>query len=189
MEPFIGQIAPFPYDFTPDGWMECDGRMLPIHGYRRLFEVLGTKFGGDGDTGFAIPDLRGRVIVGAALPSAGGDAPEPTGGQAEVTLTGRDMPWHRHHMTVLTGIGSSAEPEGRYLVLAPEPPPRKSWRPAPEMPDKLYVRAEPDTVLSPVSMGEAGGGAPHSNYQPSLALRYCIAINGISPIMPDIERF
>lgn len=166
MEPFLGQILLVPYNFAPRGWAFCNGALLSIAQNSALFSLLGTTYGGDGVTTFALPDLRGRV------PISSGQGPglqpytlgEQTGSET-VTLITTQIPAHTH--SVQAGIGSSAvTPEGNFLGS--------------DSVTSIYdVTAA--TTMNPAMIGVAGGSQPHENRQPLLVMNYIIALEGIFP--------
>ncbi|MGB1207370.1 MAG: phage tail protein [Chitinophagales bacterium] len=165
MEPFIGQIQAFGFNFAPRGWAKCDGQLLPISQNTALFSLLGTTYGGDGRTTFALPDLRGRLPMhqgqGAGLSN------HPIGqqsGQEQVTLTSVEMPSHNHSLHGIRKAGQSAGP--KYGVV------RNDYAPSDGTPN---VSLGTDTVMP------TGGGQPHNNMQPYLAVNYCIALEGAFP--------
>jgi microcystin-dependent protein len=175
-QPFLGQITLFPYNFAPRGWANCQGQLLPISQNTALFSLLGTMYGGNGTTTFALPDLQGRAAVGQG-PLVGGstyDLGEQDGSES-VALTTSTMAGHSHSVNATTGQGSTNAPAGALLATAALGPPRASNR------GNVYNPAAPNTGLVPASVVSAGSGQPHNNVQPSLVLRYCIAINGIFP--------
>jgi microcystin-dependent protein len=161
-EPFIGELKIFGGNFAPAGWMTCAGQPLPIAEYDALFHLIGTTYGGDGETTFALPDLRGR----AALHQGSGYAIGQAAGSEAVTLSAAQIPSHTH-----TALGSNAEasnsaPSANALgAVGAEP---------------LY--GTPDNLAPTVnSVGSEGGGQPHDNMQPSLAIQWIIAVAGIFP--------
>jgi microcystin-dependent protein len=169
MEPFIGMIALFGFDFAPRGWAKCDGQLLPIAQNSALFSLLGTMYGGDGRTTFALPDLRGRVAIGTG--QGPGLSPYQTGengGSQSITLLSSQMPAHTHMLQATNTSGNSGDPSGHILA--------NSGATDPE-----YSSAAPNTTMSPQSIGTSGGSQPVPNMQPYLALNYCIALTGIFP--------
>lgn len=161
MDPFIGELRIFPYSFEPNGWHTCDGRLLSIGEYSALFAVIGTTYGGDGVTTFALPDLRGAVPVhwgdGLALGQRGGAASH--------ALTAAETA-HRHTLQASAAPATSAAPTGRVLAASA----REAYGP----PGGL-------ATLADGALASAGGGQPHTNFQPSLVLRFCIAYDGLYP--------
>src|SRR5262245_23907299 len=173
-DPFVAEIRIFGFNFAPRGWAVCNGQILPIPQNTALFALLGTTYGGDGVTTFALPDLKARVPMhpgqgpGLSLHDLG-----ETGGTAAVTLQPSEMPAHTHALGVQTApLGAVAAPAGTTL-----------GRPAS---GKLYVTAAPPppVSMSPSMLAQAGGGQPHNNLQPYLTVNFCIALQGIFPARP-----
>jgi microcystin-dependent protein len=175
-EPFLGQITVFPYNFPPRGWADCAGQLLPISQNTALFSLLGTAYGGNGTSNFALPDLQGRVPI--AQGSAPGLSPYvmgETGGQETVSLQGGGSASHAHVFNATTAHGTSNTPEGAILAT-----PQSGGLQGGNKGD-IYNTATPDTSLAAASVSSVGGSQPHNNLQPSLVLRYCIALQGIFP--------
>ena len=178
-EPFIGEIRPWAITFVPRGWMACAGQILPIAQYTTLFSILGTIYGGNGTSTFALPNLAGRVPMG--MGNGPGLTPRSEGemvGEAAVTLTQAQMPQHNHQaMTKFetsTPDGMSSTPmAGYYLarLLAGGNAPGWTWNNG----------NMPDTTLSPETLSATGGGQAHQNCQPYLAIDWFIAHEGIYP--------
>jgi microcystin-dependent protein len=169
-EPFIGQIQIFPYNFAPRGWAFCQGQILSIAQNTALFSLLGTTFGGNGQTTFALPDLRGRVAVGAGQgPGLGNYTLGELTGVENETMTVNQMPAHNHtfNIHVNSSEGGTNSPAGGYLGKA-DPGPYAATT------DNTNMGAQPPTGL-------AGGSQPFSILQPLLCLNYCIALQGIFP--------
>lgn len=167
-EPFLGEIRMFGFTFAPQGWALCDGQLLPISQNQALFALLGTTYGGDGTTTFALPNLQSRVPIhrgqGAGLSSyVAGQA----GGTETVKLTAAQMPTHTHSVKASSSAAASGKPEGSALAQSAS---------------HIYT-AQPDTstVMNAKMLGAAGGSAPHGNIQPYLAVNFCIALAGIFP--------
>ncbi|HQT75784.1 MAG: phage tail protein [Rhodospirillales bacterium 20-64-7] len=175
-DPFVGQIALFPYTFAPSGWADCAGQLLPISQNTALFSLLGTTFGGDGRMNFALPDLRGRVGIGpGSAPGGSTYAMGEIDGQETVALTAAQSASHTHSLNATTARGTVNTPGGNVLATALEGTPRDG-----NVGD-IYNPGAPDTTLAPQSISVAGGSQPHNNVQPFLALRYCIALTGVYP--------
>lgn len=175
-EPFIGQITVFPYSFAPKGWADCAGQLLPIAQNTALFSLLGTYYGGDGRVTFALPDLRGRVPIGIGQNPGGSDYSigEMTGVET-VTLTTATMPQHTHSMNATQNQGTVNTPAGNVTASVVQGDFTGSNQ------GFVYNPGTPNTSLQPASIGISGGSQAHNNVQPSLALRYCIAMVGIFP--------
>jgi microcystin-dependent protein len=170
MNPFIGQIILAGFNFEPVGWFFCDGRSLPISQYDALFNLIGTTYGGDGQTTFNLPDLRGRAMYGNGAGQEGityliGE----TGGITEVTLGLNQIPNHSHGLLVQSGIGSETDPSGRFLASAPLAL------------GNIFTEAAPNAAMPGGSIDSVGGGQSHSNEAPYLTLNYLIAYEGIFP--------
>lgn len=169
-EPFLGEIRMMPFDFAPIGWAPCDGRLLPISQNTALFAIIGTQYGGDGRSTFALPNLQGSAVMGAGNgPGLTPRVPGEIGGSNSVTLLASEMPAHRHAL----GVSSAAATSTAATQVAPfasiSVPPTNAFGPA------YNLAPMGDTV---------GGGLPHENRQPSLAIGFCIALQGIFPPRP-----
>jgi microcystin-dependent protein len=177
-EPFLGQITVFPYTFPPNGWADCSGQLLPIAQNTALFSLLGVQYGGDGRTTFGLPDLRGRIPLGQGQLTGGGNyAMGETDGVEAVTLGIPTMPQHTHALNAATASGTTNNPAG--MVLA-TPQVGGGRGPATDK-GNIYNPAPPTTPLAASSVVPVGGSQPHNNIQPSLVLRYCIALQGVFP--------
>ena len=167
----LGEILLVPYNFTPAGYAECNGQLLPISQNTALFSLLGTTYGGDGRTTFALPDLRDRVPVGAGQgPGLSMYVQGQTGGEASHALTLAEMPLHTHTLFADSGEGTSAHPEALTFARIPERVP-------------VYA-GSPTATAAPNAIGTTGGGATHNNLQPYLGLKYVIALQGVYPPRP-----
>jgi microcystin-dependent protein len=181
-EPFIGQITLFANSYPPNGWADCLGQLLPIRQYTALFSLLGTTFGGNGTTTFALPNLQAQVAVGSG--SAPGLSPYVAGetaGVSAVSVTSAEMAIHSHGLGATQNAGTTNDPGGQI--------PGMGFTAGAEIGDpsaqgNIYSAAAPNTTLMPTSVGMTGGSQPHNNMQPSLALRYCIALTGVFPSRP-----
>lgn len=171
MDQFIGQIQLFGFNFEPVGWAKCDGRILLISPHLELFSLLGTQYGGDGRTTFALPDLRGRVALG----EGGGPGLSPViigqkGGVEQVALTLDQMPQHTHETIV-----HAADPIDR--GAGSNTPKKSYWAKG-----SPYATSHNEVMASDaVKIQNTGGGKPHENRQPFIGLNYCIALVGIYP--------
>ncbi|ADO76133.1 phage tail protein [Stigmatella aurantiaca] len=171
-EPFLGEIRMFGGNFAPTGWAFCNGQILSIAQNQALFSLLGTTYGGNGQTTFALPDLRGRV------PMHWGSGPGLTtrtlgeaAGTETVTLLQTQMPTHTHAATASAQPGNSTEPTGTFWAAAVDG-------------NSQQVSAygtQPSTTLNPQAIGIAGGNQPHNNMQPYLCVTFIIALQGIYP--------
>lgn len=161
-EPFVGEVRMVSFNFAPRGWAFCDGQLLPINQNQALFSLLGTVYGGDGRTTFALPDLRGRTPIHV-------DANHPLGessGEETHTLTLAEIPQHTHAVRAAAATAGTPSPSGAMLATASS---------AIYGPAKNLLRLSPDTV------GSAGGGRAHENMQPYLVVNFAIALVGIYP--------
>lgn len=164
-EPFIGQIMWVPYNFCPRGWADASGQILSIAQNTALFSLLGTTYGGNGQTTFALPDLRGRASVhtGQGPGLSAYDLGE-VGGTETTTLTIQNMPAHNHALNAVTGVAGKTAPTNNLLAASGS-----------------YRASGTGTTLSPNAVGINGGSQPFNNVQPFLTLRACIALEGIFP--------
>jgi microcystin-dependent protein len=168
LDPLIGEIVLFAGNFAPRGWAFCDGQLLAVTQYTALFSILGTTYGGDGRTTFALPDLRGRVpIHPGSGPGLSSRQLGQTGGSEQVTLAEAQMPGHSHAVSASSVDGGSDSPSARLPA-----------RPASGIPQ---YGSTPDTVMASNTVQPSGGGQPHENMPPFLGLNYIIALEGIFP--------
>jgi microcystin-dependent protein len=172
-EPFLAEIRIFPYSFAPQGWAFCNGQILPISQNTALFSLLGTTYGGDGKSTFALPDLRNRTAIHAGQgPGLSNRSLGEPGGAASVTLVEAEIGTHTHSVAA-----SGAEPDSATATNAVLASPGVSSNLPP-------IYGTPGTVsgaLFGVLGGNGNGAQPHPNQQPYLGLSYCIAIQGIFP--------
>ena len=169
----MGEIRMVGFNFAPTGWAKCEGQLLSIAQNTALFSLLGTTYGGDGQTTFGLPDLRGRVPLGP------GQGPGLTnrdlgeqGGAENVTLTTSEMPIHSHSLIGTNTTATNARPLGRTLAKV-DP-----------VTTNAYVDVAPDAPMEPGSIGNAGASQPHENMQPYLGVTFIIALQGIFPSRP-----
>ena len=166
--PFLGEVRVFAGSFAPAGWVLCNGQLLSIPANTALYSLLGTAYGGDGVTTFAVPDLRGRAPLHAGQgPGLSNYVRGQIGGAETVTLTTASLPSHTHPAGGSTANGAADTPAGGVPARAPSAIP-------------LYG-ASADTNLAPGAVASAGGGQAHNNMQPFLALNFIIATAGIFP--------
>ncbi|WP_148615378.1 phage tail protein [Nocardioides rubriscoriae] len=166
-DPFIGTVGIAGFNFAPRGWATCDGQLLPISQNTALFSLLGTQYGGNGTSTFALPDLRGRVPLNAGQgPGLTPYVVGETDGAEAVTLLTAQIPAHTHQQTAY-GLADSPTPAG--AVLAPAP--SRAFRPD-------------GGTFSFATLAPTGGGKPHENRQPYTVLNYCIALQGVYPSFP-----
>lgn len=162
-EPFLGEVRIFGFSFAPRGWAQCDGQILPISQNQALFALLGTTYGGDGRTSFALPDLRGRVPVHRGDVVTLG---QRAGAEAH-TLTASEIPAHRHGAGGSGDQATSTDPAGAVSASQRRRGPR--------------IYAAGGTPVALLGDRVAGGGQAHENMQPFLALNFCIALQGLFP--------
>ncbi|NUN12112.1 MAG: phage tail protein [Myxococcales bacterium] len=168
MDPILGQIILFAGNFAPKGWAFCNGQLLSIAQNQALFSLLGTTYGGDGVTTFALPDLRGRAPIHFGQgPGLSNYSLGETAGSETVTLTAAEMPQHNHSINVDANPGTTQSPSGNY----PSASRGNDYVPSPAAP----------TTLNAGVVGQTGGNQPHNNIQPILALNFVIALQGIYP--------
>jgi microcystin-dependent protein len=159
--PFMSEIKICSFNFAPQGWATCNGQFLPINQNQALFSLLGTTYGGNGQTTFALPDLRGRVPVHMGQAYVEGQ----TGGQEAHTVTVSEMPQHTHFMRAIDAAATTNTGTTAYLA-------QRAGAYAP--PTNL-------TAMAPAEITTSGGSQPHNNVQPYLVLNFCIALVGIFP--------
>ncbi|SIT12251.1 phage tail protein [Belliella pelovolcani] len=180
MEPFIGQIMMFAGNFAPRGWAFCEGQLLPISSYSALFSILGTTYGGDGRTTFALPDLRGRgPIHFGAGPGLSPVSIGQSGGTEQVTLSTANIPPHNHTINVSNQPATSLNPDGNFPAAAQFQIDRQS-----PMVNVNAYGGSPNATLSAAAVNQAGSGIPFNNRNPYLAISYVIALEGIFPSRP-----
>lgn len=168
MDPFVAEIRIFPFNFAPKGWAWCDGQLLPISQNTALFSLLGTTYGGDGKSNFALPDMQGNAPMhpgqgpGLSLHDLG-----ETGGSETVTLLESEIPAHSHAYRA-----SAADATTRIAA---------GQQPATTLGLSLYGPSPANVSLSPIAIAPAGGDQPHNNMQPYLTFYFNIALQGVYP--------
>jgi microcystin-dependent protein len=172
-DPFVAEIRIFPFNFAPKGWAFCDGQILPLSQNTALFSLLGTTYGGDGKSTFALPDLQGSAPMhpdqgpGLSLHDLG-----EIGGVESVTLLLSEMPFHSHNVgRAKAANGDSVTPVGNVWAQA------AAGRGA----AALYKEPPPTGQVNVTSLAPTGGSLPHNNMQPYLTLNFCIALQGVFP--------
>jgi microcystin-dependent protein len=162
-QPYVGEIRMFAGNFAPAGWMFCEGQLLPISENETLFQLIGTTYGGDGESTFALPDLRGRIPIH----QGNGFILAETGGAEEITLTVQQIPAHSHPLLATNNQASQSNPQTNL----------------PAKPDKNLYRPEPASVspMAAQSITATGGSQPHTNFQPYLCVDFIISLFGIFP--------
>lgn len=168
-DPFLGEIRTFAGNFAPRGWALCQGQLLPISQNDALFSLLGTTYGGDGQTTFALPNLAGRI----ALHQGAGPGLSPrtigeAGGSEAVSLANQEMPVHNHAAACSNSGANRASPAGSY------------WSTDPGGNTGAYNTTD-GSQMAGMAIGNTGGGQPHDNLQPYLVINYIIALEGIYP--------
>lgn len=162
-QPYVGEIRMFGGNFAPAGWMFCEGQLLPISENVTLFQLIGTTYGGDGQSTFALPDLRGRLPIhqGNTFVLA------QTGGVETVTLTLTQLPAHSHAFLGSSDVANNTNPESQVVAQA------SSFFP--------YLNALPTVAGAPAAGGTTGGSQPHENMQPYLCVSFIISLFGLFP--------
>lgn len=162
-QPYVGEIRMFAGNFAPAGWMFCEGQLLPISEYETLFQLIGTTYGGDGQSTFALPDLRGR------LPAHQGNGfiLAETGGTEEITLTVSQIPAHSHPLLASSDLGSASGVANNLLARSPSA--------------SIYLEDVSTVNMSPLAISSVGGSQPHTNFQPYLCVDFIISLFGIFP--------
>jgi microcystin-dependent protein len=165
-QPYVGQIIACGFNFAPAGWAICDGSLLPISEYETLFNLIGTTYGGDGQSTFAVPDLRGRVpIHNGQSPNGGSYIIGQSGGVETVTLNTNQMPRHSHPVRCSANPQNSADAGGSVLASTA---------------GNQYSSNAPAVAMGPM-VGSGGGSQPHDNMQPYLVVNWVISLFGIFP--------
>jgi microcystin-dependent protein len=170
-DPFVAEIRIFPFNFAPKGWAWCDGQLLPLSQNTALFSLLGTTYGGNGKSNFALPDLQGRAPMhpgqgpGLSLHDLG-----ETGGSETVTLLESEVPSHAHVMQGVYDTASTNDPTNAMFA-----------KPLGRGNNQYSQTNTPLVSLSDQALAPAGGDAPHNNMQPYLTFYFCIALQGVFP--------
>jgi len=157
-EPFLAELRLMSFNFAPKGWAQCNGQLMPINQNQALFALLGTTYGGNGQTNFALPDLRGRAAMHFGTNTMGSKF-----GEEAHTITQSEMAAHNHFVNCSTQNGNSAD----INILAAM--------------SEAYTTPNDLTTLQPATVTNVGGSQPHTNVQPYLVLNWCIALIGIFP--------
>jgi len=170
MDPFVAEVRIFPFNFAPKGWAFCNGQLMPISQNTALFSLLGTTYGGDGKSTFALPDLQGMAPMqqgqgpGLSLRQLGETAGEPS-----VTLITTELPAHTHGAIAATGGGLND-------------PTNNAWAGCLKGHAPAYAASSASNVaMSPLALSVSGGNQPHNNLMPYLTLNFCIALQGVFP--------
>lgn len=181
-DPFVGEICPTPYTFSPYGWAYCSGQLLQVNQYTALYAVLGNIFGGTYNQTFGVPNLKTTVPMGfGAGPGLSNRPWASSTGNASVQLTSAQLPTHDHATKFATGTSTAAQPnpQGNYQArLAEVVNGAMVLRP-------IFETTQPANMgLDPASVTATGGNGAHENQQPFLALNFCIALQGVYPVRP-----
>ena len=171
-EPFLSEIRIFSFNFAPKGWALCNGQFLPINQNQALFSLLGTTYGGNGQTTFALPNLRGRVPVHQGSGHTLGEA----AGSTAVTINQSTMPQHTHFLSNNMAV---VDPNNGNTTNATQGSPAGNyWA---NNGKAQWCTSAPNAAMNPQAVGNVGGSQPHTNMQPYLALNFCIALQGVFP--------
>jgi microcystin-dependent protein len=164
-QPYVGEIRMFAGNFAPAGWMFCEGQLLPISEFETLFNLIGTTYGGDGQSTFQLPDLRGRLPIH----QGNGFTLAETGGVEQVTLTVSQIPGHSHPFLGSTDAGATKNVAGNVLATV--------------VAGSVYVQQPPTSAaaLNAATTGSTGGSQPHDNFQPYLCVDFIISLFGVFP--------
>ncbi len=175
--PFVAEIRIFAFNFPPKGWAFCAGQIMPLSQNVALFSLLGTTYGGDGKSNFALPNLQGCAPMhqgqgaGLSLRDLG-----ETGGEQSVALLSTELPNHSHVMNADTGLATTADPTNAVYMKGNFDDGNGHTGGV-----QVYDNVAPTTAMSPLSVAPAGGGLPHNNMMPYRALNFCIAMQGVYP--------
>jgi microcystin-dependent protein len=161
-QPYVGEIRMFAGNFAPAGWMFCEGQLLPISENETLFQLIGTTYGGDGESTFALPDLRGRI----PMHQGNGFTLAETGGAEEVSLTVSQIAAHSHPLLATNDIPAQSTPANNVTGQAAA---------------KIYRAGSPSVQLNQQVVAPTGGSQPHTNFQPYLCINFIISLFGIFP--------
>jgi microcystin-dependent protein len=167
-QPYVGEIRIFAGNFAPAGWMFCDGQLLPISENETLFQLIGTTYGGDGESTFALPNLQSRVPIhmGQGKDGVTYQLAEMAGTES-VTLTTQQIPSHTHPLTASGDVGDQAAPAGNCISNSNGPVP--------------YIEDVAGSAMNANAIGPQGGSQPHENCQPFLCVNFIISLFGIFP--------
>lgn len=160
-EPFLSEIKIISWNFAPKGWAFCNGQLMPINQNQALFSLLGTTYGGNGQTNFALPNLQGKVPIHFGNGHTLGE----TAGEVNHTLTISETPTHTHPVSASSAVPNQGPPTGNMWANG----------------SGAYSNAAPDSSMNPASISNTGGSQPHNNLQPYLVLNFIIALQGIFP--------
>ena len=161
-QPYVGEVRMFAGNFAPAGWMFCEGQLLPISENETLFQLIGTTYGGDGESTFALPDLRGRIPIH----QGNGFILAETGGAEEITLTVNQISAHSHPLLASSQGASDRNAASQVLAQALA---------------TIYIQDAPTVNMNPLAIASVGGSQPHTNFQPYLCVNFIISLFGIFP--------
>jgi microcystin-dependent protein len=162
-QPYVGEIRMFAGNFAPAGWMFCEGQLLPISENETLFQLIGTTYGGDGESTFALPDLRGRIPIH----QGSGFILAETGGAEEITLTVQQIPAHSHPLLATSSVANDQVPASNVLAQTGT--------------YDGFQSSPPVAAMAAQAVGSVGGSQPHTNFQPYLCVNFIISLFGIFP--------
>ena len=164
-QPYVGEIRMFAGNFAPAGWMFCEGQLLPISENETLFQLIGTTYGGDGESTFALPDLRGRIPIH----QGNGFILAETGGAEEITLTINQIPAHSHPLLATSNTATDSLPTNNVMAQSKTA--------------GIFMYLEDNTTvnMAPTSIDPVGGSQPHTNFQPYLCVDFIISLFGLFP--------
>lgn len=166
-EPFLAEVRIVGFNFAPRGWAFCDGQILPINQNQSLYSLLGTTYGGDGRTSFALPDLRGRTPIHAGRSNGGGDHTlGQKSGEETHTLAANEMPQHTHQSRASSSDGNVTGATNAVIARSV---------------NQAYINAGTLQNMANGQIANTGGGQAHQNMQPYLAVNFCIALQGLFP--------
>jgi microcystin-dependent protein len=162
-QPFVGEIRMFAGNFAPAGWAFCDGQLLSISENETLFVLIGTTYGGDGQSTFALPDLRGRIPIH----QGNGFILAETGGAEQITLTVQQIAAHSHPLIATTSVANQSSPSNNVVAQSTAA--------------DLYIEDTATAALAASAIGPVGGSQPHTNFQPYLCIEFIISLFGLFP--------
>ena len=168
MDPFVGEIRAFGFNFAPTGWAQCNGQLLPISQNTALFSLLGTYYGGDGKSTFALPNLQGSAPMSQGQSAGTSDrVVGEAAGTETVTLLESEMPVHTHSLNAAESTATERQPPNQMFAVGEA--------------ISFYRTGSPNAAMNPAMLVLAGSSLPHNNMQPFLTLNFCIALQGIFP--------
>ena len=162
-QPYVGEVRMFAGNFAPAGWMFCDGQLLPISEFETLFQLIGTTYGGDGQSTFALPDLRSRIPIH----TGNSHTLAETGGVETVTVTVTQMPAHSHPFLAYNSVANSPNPANNLLGLSSQV--------------QMFFGDPPNINMNSGAIAQTGGSQPHDNIMPFLCVSFIISLFGIFP--------